>query len=93
MFQAFHETDRVLALHNHFPLACLGGACSTFPLDTRLARLQHYRADCVSALKSCKELKAEAVRDEALWRWRDPLVARVDKVLRALSFLPPLPHR
>ncbi|CAD0204137.1 unnamed protein product [Chrysodeixis includens] len=90
--KAFHETDRVLALHNHFPLACLGGACSSYSLETRHARLQHYRADCVTALsKSCAELSAQPVRDTTLWRWRDQLVARVDRVLRALSFLPP--HR
>lgn len=90
--QAFHETDRVLALHNHFPLACLGGACSSYALETRHARLQHYRADCVTALsKSCAELSSQPVRDTTLWRWRDRLVARVDRVLRALSFLPP--HR
>uniref|UniRef100_A0A2H1WBD4 Glycosyltransferase family 92 protein n=1 Tax=Spodoptera frugiperda TaxID=7108 RepID=A0A2H1WBD4_SPOFR len=91
--KAFHETDRVLSLHNHFPLACLGGACSSYAMETRHARLQHYRADCVATLKSCQELKTDPVRDEALWRWREPLVARVDAVLRALSFLPPLPHR
>lgn len=93
--KAFHETDRVLALHNHFPLACLGGGCSSYPLETRHARLQHYRADCVSALsKSCAELRAQPVRDEALWRWRGPLVARADAALRDLGFLPrEPPHR
>lgn len=91
--QAFHETGRVLALHNHFPLACLGGACSSYALDTRHARLQHYRADCVSALsRSCAELRAQPVRDAALWRWRGALVTRADAALRDLGFLPQ-PHR
>ncbi|XP_052751685.1 uncharacterized protein LOC113512252 [Galleria mellonella] len=90
--KAFHETERVLALHNHFPLACLGGACSSYALEPAQARLQHYRADCVSALsKSCAELRAQPVRDEALWRWRQPLAARAARALRALGFLPP--HR
>ncbi|CAH2986505.1 unnamed protein product [Chilo suppressalis] len=90
--KAFHETERVLALHNHFPLACLGGACSSYALDTRHARLQHYRADCVTALsKTCAELRAQPVRDTAVWRWREPLATRADKALRALGFLPP--HR
>ncbi|XP_053617277.1 beta-1,4-galactosyltransferase galt-1-like [Plodia interpunctella] len=90
--KAFHETDRVLALHNHFPLACLGGPCSSYALETKHARLQHYRADCVSALsKTCKELRSEPVRDTTLWRWRDPLVSRTEAVLRTLGFLPP--HR
>lgn len=90
--KAFHETDRVLALHNHFPLACLGGACSSYALETRHARLQHYRADCVTALsKTCAELRAQPERDTALWRWRDELVTHADVALRALGFLPP--HR
>lgn len=90
--KAFHETERVLALHNHFPLACLGGACSSYAVETRHARLQHYRADCVSALsKTCADLRAQPVRDSTLWRWREPLITRVDHTLRALAFLPP--HR
>lgn len=90
--KAFHESDRVLALHNHFPLACLGGACTSYALETRHARLQHYRADCVTALsKTCAELRAQPERDTALLRWRDELVARADTTLRALGFLPP--HR
>ncbi|CAH2052505.1 unnamed protein product, partial [Iphiclides podalirius] len=90
--KAFHETDRVLALHNHFPLACLGGACSSYAMETRHARLQHYRADCVTALsKSCAELRAQPVRDTALWRWRGPLQERAERALRDLTFLPP--HR
>ncbi|XP_073947913.1 uncharacterized protein [Choristoneura fumiferana] len=90
--KAFHETARVLTLHNHFPFACLGAACSSYALDTATARLQHYRADCVTALsKSCRELRAEPVRDAALWRWRDALVPRVTRALADLGFLPPAP--
>ncbi|XP_041971724.1 uncharacterized protein LOC121727796 isoform X1 [Aricia agestis] len=88
--KAFHETERVLALHNHFPLACLGGPCSSYALETRHARLQHYRADCVTALsKTCAELRAQPERDTAVWRWRGPLVERAERALAALGFLPP----
>ncbi|GBP71888.1 hypothetical protein EVAR_56045_1 [Eumeta japonica] len=87
--KAFHETGRVLALHNHFPLACLGGACSSYELETRHARLQHYRADCVTALsKTCADLRADPVRDSVLLRWQEPLVARVTDALRQLNMLP-----
>lgn len=91
--KAFHSTGRVLALHNHFPLACLGGSCSSYALETQHARLQHYRADCVTALsKACAELRADPVRDPAIWRWRGPLTARADAALAELGFLP-RPHR
>ncbi|KAJ2940151.1 hypothetical protein O0L34_g11716 [Tuta absoluta] len=99
--KAFHETDRVLALHNHFPLACLGGPCSSYAFPTEIARLQHYRADCVTALsKTCATLREQPVRDTVLWRWKDPLVRNAESVLQNLGFLPPpaqtpslLPHR
>ncbi|KAG7303169.1 hypothetical protein JYU34_011629 [Plutella xylostella] len=90
--KAFHDTQRVLTLHNHFPLACLGGACSNYPLPTALARLQHYRADCVRSLSaSCAALRDQPVRDTTLWRWRDALAGRVDAALRALRLGPHAP--
>ncbi|XP_049871795.1 uncharacterized protein LOC126370815 [Pectinophora gossypiella] len=83
--KAFHETDRVLTLHNHFPVNCLGERCSSYPLPTKLARLQHYRAECFKPLSQiCKKLIKQPVRDRTLWRWRDPLVMRTNKALRAL---------
>lgn len=87
--KAFHETGRVLALHNHFPLACLGGPCSSYALPTERARLQHYRADCVTALsKTCAALRENPVRDAELWRWKKPLVERVSAALSQLGLEP-----
>merc|ERR1712042_193332 len=59
--------------HNHFPLGCLGGVCTSYPVDTGLAHLQHYRQDCVNTLKkSCKEeSKSVSVRDTTIWRLKD----------------------
>ena len=51
-------------------------------------QLQHYRADCVGALKkSCeKEYKAVSVRDDNIWRFRQQLVARTTYMLNRLGF-------
>lgn len=88
--KAFHNTDRVLTLHNHFPLACLGGGCSSYQISTEVGRLQHYRADCVSQLtKTCAELRAHPVKDEALWRWSDPLVERVKTAIETIGLAVP----
>ncbi|XP_049871794.1 uncharacterized protein LOC126370814 [Pectinophora gossypiella] len=84
--KAFHETDRVLTLHNHFPIHCLGEPCSPYPLPTNVARLQHYRVQCRKPLSQiCKNLMEHSVRDLTLWRWRGPLVERTNKALRALT--------
>ena len=41
--KCFHNTEKVLILHNHFPLGCLGGVCTSFPVPVNMAQLQHYR--------------------------------------------------
>ncbi|XP_063547611.1 uncharacterized protein LOC134755065 [Cydia strobilella] len=87
--KAFHETGRVLALHNHFPVSCIGGQCSAYPMGTTQARLHHYRANCARELS--KEVRAEPVRDAALWRWADRLIPRVTQALTELGLLLPEP--
>lgn len=86
--KCFHNTEKVLTLHNHFPLSCLGGVCTSYPVQTGDAQLQHYRADCVKTLKkTCeKEFKGKDVLDTTIWRYRDELVGRVTKTLKTLGF-------
>jgi len=88
--KCFHRTDRVIALHNHFPLACLGG-CLSYSIGTADAQLQHYRADCVGPLrKQCEtEYKKNAVVDTTIWRYKEELTARATHTLVQLGFLPP----
>ncbi|XP_063634507.1 uncharacterized protein LOC134805137 [Cydia splendana] len=88
--KAFHETGRVLALHNHFPISCIGGQCSAYPMDTTQARLHHYRANYARQLS--KKVRAELVRDAALWRWADRLIPRVTQALADLGLLLPEPR-
>lgn len=86
--KCFHDPERVLTLHNHFPLSCLGGACSSYAIETTDAHLQHYRADCVKTLKkSCdKEFKNNTIVDTTIWKYREPLVSRVTDILVKLKF-------
>lgn len=88
--KAFHDPERVLTLHNHFPLACLGRACSSYALETGDAQLQHYRADCVRALSAtCRQLREDTVMDNSVWRFKEPLVERAQDTLRQLGFIGP----
>lgn len=87
--KCFHNTDKVLTLHNHFPIACLGGPCTSYAVDTTIAQLQHYRYDCVKELKmSCdKVYKSMSVRDTTIWKHKKLLIERSTKTLSALGFL------
>lgn len=91
--KCFHNPERVLTLHNHFPLACLGGSCSSYSIDTEDAQLQHYRADCVTTLKkSClSEFKNHTKIDLTIWRYKEALIDRVTNTLKVLGFFGNLP--
>lgn len=85
--KCFHNTEKVLTLHNHFPLSCLGSGCTSYPIETIDAQLHHYRADCVKTLKkTCEEFRKTSVMDTTIWKFKDPLIARVTRTLRTLGF-------
>ncbi|XP_076761778.1 uncharacterized protein LOC143429849 [Xylocopa sonorina] len=88
--KCFHNPERVVTLHNHFPLACLGAGCTSYPIETEDAQLQHYRADCVKSLKkTCVEYRENSVLDTTIWRYKDRLVERVTRTLETLGFFGP----
>ncbi|XP_047740917.1 uncharacterized protein LOC125179322 [Hyalella azteca] len=85
--KSFHNTDRVLTLHNHFPLACIGGACSFYNVVTEDAQLQHYRPPSQEkSQKWCDNYTNFTVLDDAIWRHKDPIIPRVNEALRYLGF-------
>ena len=86
--KCFHNPEKVLILHNHFPLGCLGGVCTSYPVDTGLAHLQHYRSDCVKTLKkSCEnDFKSVSVKDTTIWRWKDAVIQKTSDALLKLGF-------
>lgn len=85
--KCFHNTEKVLTLHNHFPLSCLGSSCTSYPIETVDAQLQHYRADCVKTLKkTCEEFRGNSVMDTTIWRYKDSLINKVTKTLKTLGF-------
>nr|XP_034180995.1 uncharacterized protein LOC117604715 [Osmia lignaria]XP_034180996.1 uncharacterized protein LOC117604715 [Osmia lignaria]XP_034180997.1 uncharacterized protein LOC117604715 [Osmia lignaria] len=88
--KCFHNPERVVTLHNHFPLACLGAGCTSYPIETEDAQLQHYRADCVKSLKkTCTQYRENSVLDTTVWRYKDQLIERVTRTLEALGFFGP----
>ena len=88
--KCFHNPERVVTLHNHFPLACLGAGCTSYPIETEDAQLQHYRADCVKSLKkTCVEYREKSLLDTTIWRYKDQLIERVTRTLETLGFFGP----
>ncbi|XP_076355930.1 uncharacterized protein LOC143249629 isoform X2 [Tachypleus tridentatus] len=85
--KCFHNTERAVSLHNHFPLNCFG-TCTTYSISTDLAHLQHYRKDCVGSLKnSCKsDFKVYTTRDTAIWKYKDAVIRQSALVLKKLGF-------
>lgn len=85
--KCFHNPERTLTLHNHFPLACLSQGCTSYAIATEDAQLQHYRADCVKTLKkSCVEFRSNSIADTTIWKFKDELIARTSRTLRNLGF-------
>ena len=85
--KSFFNPDKVLLLHNHLPLACLGGVCVSYPVSTSLAQLQHYRKDCARNLrKSCKKsYSTHPVLDTSVWRWKSRVIEKSQETLEALG--------
>jgi len=86
--KCFHNPEKALILHNHFPLGCLGGVCTSYPVDTSLAHLQHYRQDCVGSLKkSCaNDFKSSSVKDTSIWKVKDVVISKTNEALQKLGF-------
>jgi len=86
--KCFHNPQKALILHNHFPLGCLGGVCTSYPVDTGLGHLQHYRQDCVNTLKkSCaNDFKSNSVKDTTIWKVKDAVIQRTNEALQKMGF-------
>ncbi|XP_065340694.1 uncharacterized protein LOC135939992 isoform X2 [Cloeon dipterum] len=84
--KCFHNTDYVLALHNHFARLCLRDYCPCVDFDIEDTHMQHY---CLGRKKSeCKWKRGkDLVVDTSMWRFKDKLIPATQKVLRAIGFL------
>ena len=78
-----------MAIGNHFPLSCFEGTCTTYDVDTSLAHLHHYRADCPDRLKNVcyKEFKSRTVKDTTIWKYKQQLIERSTEALDTLGLL------
>ncbi|XP_068224432.1 uncharacterized protein [Palaemon carinicauda] len=86
--KCFHDTERVLTLHNHFPFSCIGPQCTAYSMSTDDAHLQHYRSDCVGELKKVcgVRYKSHPTKDPSILKYKKALISRVSETLKHLAF-------
>ena len=86
--KAFHDPQRVLTLHNHFPFSCLAKGCSSFSIPTKDAHLQHYRTQCVGELrKVCPYYRNHTILDDSILKFKELLLRGTLRTLRHLEFV------
>ncbi|XP_065348557.1 uncharacterized protein LOC135945075 [Cloeon dipterum] len=87
--KAFHNSELILSLHNHYARACIGDVnlwCPEFDFDLEDAHLQHYcygrgKSECTT--KNDEDLAV----DTNIWKYRTELIREVNKVLKSTGFL------
>ena len=86
--KCFHNAERVLLLHNHYPLGCLPyGACFAYDVDLSVGHLQHYRTECTPDLVPiCHKYREIIVKDTAIWKWKEKVIQGTSESLRQLGF-------
>lgn len=81
--KSFQSTEQVIKMHNHFPLETVGKDFVDYCyIDKSDGQLQHYRRDCENYPKDeCEGFKTHTVKDLTLWKYKDELIAKVNKSL------------
>ncbi|XP_065365626.1 uncharacterized protein LOC135958661 [Calliphora vicina] len=79
--KCLHSTDSVIATHNHFSMRYAENVCGSYSFDADVAQLQHYREPDI------KETLNDSVVDLSLWRMKDEIIERSEKVFEKLEFL------
>jgi hypothetical protein len=83
-YKSIIDPDYVMELYAHGAAACWNGNCSIRYLDESIAQCSHYR-DAV--LKSSDNNTQE---DITFWKYKDELVAAVERTLDEMNFVRPL---
>ena len=85
--KAFHNPERSLTLHNHFPTACLPNGCGNYEVEPTVGHLQHYRTECTPDIRSlCPKYRNNTVKDTNIWKWKERVVSRTQDTLTKLGF-------
>lgn len=78
--KCLHNTDRVIATHNHFPMHWTWDVCPSYSFEAKDAQLHHYREPPL------KETLDDPVIDKNLWRFKGEVLSRSMRVFEELNF-------
>ena len=59
--KCFHNSEHILALHNHFPKGCVGRGCSSKKMLNERGHLQHYRQNWTDSILKYFHFTGKAV--------------------------------
>ena len=79
--KCLHNTDRVIATHNHFSIERIWNVCRNYSFDSNTAQLQHYREPYI------EEKLNDSVVDLSLWIHKDAIIQRSMQVFQELGYL------
>lgn len=82
--KCFHNTDKILTLHNHYALECTI-PCFYYDVSEGDAMLNHYRKDCKKS-EGCKLIDSY-VRDDRVDIFKNKLITRSLSALLQLGFV------
>lgn len=81
--KTFMRMDRVLAVHNHFPLSCIQhDTCNLLEVDIDDGFVSHYRIDCETP--ECVASKSNPVKDTRLWKYKDIILENVNRTVESI---------
>ncbi|KAG4066494.1 hypothetical protein HA402_007130 [Bradysia odoriphaga] len=81
--KTFMRMERVLVLHNHFPVTCIDPEyCHGIEVETRVGQLSHYRTDCDG--EECVASMQHPVKDTRLWKYKDEILENVYATLSSM---------
>ncbi|KAK4872697.1 hypothetical protein RN001_014726 [Aquatica leii] len=82
--KSFHNTETVLTLHNHFPIACLRRGCQHYSIDANDALMFHYKRKSVETYINFLNT---SIKDNTIWKYKNTLIERTTKALKEMGFL------
>jgi hypothetical protein len=90
--KSFHDTQKVISMHNHFPIDCIGqDYCDYTYISIEDAQLQHYRKGCGGGYskKVCDDFRRNTVKDLTLWKFKNEIVKKVNETMETLKKFTP----
>ncbi|KAK4872700.1 hypothetical protein RN001_014729 [Aquatica leii] len=82
--KSFVNTETVLSVHNHYPIACLRSSCKRTQIDPKDALMFHYKR---KPIETYTKFLNTSILDATIWKYKSALIEKVTKALKEMGFL------